>query len=126
MTASLPLPLQGHSCSVRSICFHPHKDLLASGSLDCTLKLWDLQQGENISTLKGHTCPIRSVTFDPEGRILVSGSEDGTIRLWDIDSGDCLQILTVDAPYEGMNISGVTGLTDAQKETLRVLGAIEC
>jgi WD40 repeat protein len=117
--------LQGHSCAVRSICFHPHRDLLASGSLDCTLKLWDLQQGKNISTFKGHTRPVRSITFDREGRILVSGSEDGTIRLWDTDSGDCLRVLTVDAPYEGMNISGVTGLTNTQKETLRVLGAIE-
>ena len=57
--------------------------------------------------------------------MLVSSSEDGTIRIWDNHRGECLRILTVDRSYEAMNISGVTGLTDAQKETLRLLGAIE-
>jgi WD40 repeat protein len=89
------------------------------------IKLWDLDRGKNIATLQGHTSSIRSVAFDPEGRMLVSSSEDGTIRLWDSSTGECLKILTIDRPYEGMNISGVTGLTDAQKETLRILGAIE-
>jgi WD40 repeat protein len=118
--------LQGHNRAVKSISIHPQGHLLASGSLDHTLKLWDLQQGASISTLQGHTGSIRSIAFDPEGRIIVSGSEDGTIRLWDSSTGNCLRILTVNPPYEGMNISGVTGVTDAQKETLRVLGAIEC
>jgi WD40 repeat protein len=117
--------LEGHTHAVASISFHPQGNLLASGSFDHTLKLWDLEQGKNIATLQGHTGQIRSVTFDPEGRMLVSSSEDGTIRLWDANTGDCLRILKVDAPYEGMNISGVTGLTNAQKETLRVLGATE-
>ena len=117
--------LQGHTRPVVSISFHPQGNLIASGSYDQTLKLWDLK-GTNISTLQGHTSPIRSITFDPEGRMLVSSSEDGTIRLWDSSTGECLRILMVDRPYEAMNISGVTGLTDAQKETLRILGAIEC
>ena len=117
--------LQGHTRAVVSISFHPQGNLLASGSFDQTLKLWDLQQGITIATFQGHTSPIRSITFDPEGRMLVSGSEDGTIRLWDSSTGDCLRVLMVERPYENMNISGVTGLTDAQKDTLRVLGAIE-
>lgn len=118
--------LEGHRREVVSISFHPQGNLLASASYDQTLKLWDTRQGKNIMTLQGHTSPIWSVMFDPGGQRLVSGSEDGSIRLWDSDTGDCLRILTVDRPYENMNISGVTGLTDAQKETLRVLGAIEC
>jgi WD40 repeat protein len=117
--------LQGHSRPVISVSFHPQGKLLISGSFDHTLKLWDLQQGKNIMTLQGHTSLIRSVTFDPEGRMLVSSSEDGTIRVWDSSTGNCLRVLKVDRPYEGMNISGVTGLTNTQKETLRVLGAIE-
>lgn len=117
--------LQGHIRPVVSISFHPQGKLLVSGSFDQTLKLWDLEQGIHINTLQGHTSPILSVAFDPEGRWIVSSSEDGTIRLWDSCKDECLRVLTVDRPYEGMNILGVTGLTDAQKETLRVLGAIE-
>jgi WD40 repeat protein len=116
--------LQGHTHPVVSVDFHPTRNLLASGSFDHTLKLWDLQQGALIATLQGHTSPLRSVAFDLEGRWIVSSGDDGTIRLWDSTTGDCVRVLTVERPYEGMNISGVTGLTDCQKETLRVLGAI--
>ena len=125
-TGQCLLTLEGHTRPVVSISFHPQGKLLVSGGFDSSLKLWDLEQGINITTLQGHTSPIRSVAFDPEGRMLVSSSEDGTIRLWDSYTGECLRVLTVERPYEGMNISGVTGLTDAQKVTLRVLGAIEC
>lgn len=118
--------LQGHTREVVSISIHPQGNLVASGSFDLTIKLWDLEQGTNISTLQGHTSSLRSIAFDPEGRMLVSSSEDGTIRLWDVNTGECLRILTVPRPYEAMNILGVTGLTDAQRITLRSLGAIEC
>ncbi|KJH69454.1 WD40 domain-containing protein [Aliterella atlantica] len=118
--------LQGHNRAVVSISFHPQGNLIASGSFDRTLKLWDLQQGINIATLQGHTSPIRSATFAPDGKMLVSGSEDGTVRIWDSFTGECLRVLTALRPYEGMNISGVTGLTDAQTEALRLLGAIAC
>ncbi len=69
----------------------------------------------NTLALQEHTRPVRSVAFDPEGRRIISSSEDGTIRLWDSTTGDCLRVLAVKRPYEGMNISGVTGLTDFQK-----------
>lgn len=117
--------LQGHIRQVMSISFHPKGNLLVSGSFDTTLKLWDLDSSTLISTLQGHTNSIQSVMFDPSGRYIVSSSDDGTIRLWDSHTGDCLRILTVDRPYEAMNISDVTGITDAQKEMLRILGAIE-
>jgi WD40 repeat protein len=116
---------EGHTFPVVSVGFHPQGNLLVSGGFDRTLKLWDLRQGTHIATLQGHTSPIRSVAFDPEGHLLVSSSEDGTIRLWDSSTGNCVRIFRVDRPYEAMNILGVTGLTEAQKETLRVLGAIE-
>lgn len=116
--------LQGHNRPVVSISFHPQGNLLVSGSFDSSLKLWDLQRGTTIATLQGYTSPILSAAFNPEGRMLVSSSEDGIIRLWNSCTDYCLRVLTV-RPYEGINISNVTGLTDTQKETLRVLGAIE-
>ncbi len=76
-------------------------------------------------TLQGHTKALWSVAFSPNGEIIASGSEDGTIKLWDVQTGECLNTLTTPRPYEGMNITGVTGLTEAQKNTLKALGAVE-
>jgi WD40 repeat protein len=54
-----------------------------------------------------------------------SGSDDGTIKLWDILSGQCIKTLKNVRPYERMNISHARGLGDAQKASLKILGAID-
>ncbi|WP_349646401.1 hypothetical protein [Candidatus Parabeggiatoa sp. HSG14] len=48
-----------------------------------------------------------------------------TLSFGDIKTGECLKTLRSLRPYEDMNITGVTGLTEAQKDTLKALGAIE-
>lgn len=75
--------------------------------------------------LQGHTSWVYSVTWSPDGRILISSSQDETIKIWDINTGECLKTLRADRLYEGMNITGTRGLTDAQKVTLKALGAVE-
>jgi hypothetical protein len=59
------------------------------------------------------------------GRTLASCGDDGAVALWDLHSGEHLQTLRRDRPYERLNITGTRGLTEAQKATLRALGAIE-
>jgi WD40 repeat protein len=115
---------QGHTDQISSLNFSPDSTLLASSSTDFTAKLWNVQTGEPLKTLKGHTDWILSIAFSPKGKLLASSSADGTIRLWDAQTGECLNILRADRPYEGMNITGATGLTPAQKESLKALGAI--
>jgi WD40 repeat protein len=68
---------------------------------------------------------VKTISFSPNGAMLVAGNEDGTIKLWDIHTGECIRTLRPPRPYEGMNITGATGLTDAQRETLKQLGAVE-
>ena len=58
-------------------------------------------------------------------RLLACGTDEGIIMLWERQTGKCLATLRSDRPYERMNISGVTGLTEAQKTSLKILGAIE-
>jgi WD40 repeat protein len=124
--------LEGHSAPVLGLALSGDNQHLASGSLDQTVKLWNLE-GECVQTFSGHRGIVPAVLFCPawEGmpsrrslpEILMSGSFDETIKLWDIKTETCFQTLHPPRPYEKMNITGVTGLTEAQKATLRVLGA---
>ncbi|NES20243.1 MAG: hypothetical protein F6K41_15250 [Symploca sp. SIO3E6] len=115
--------LLGHQSFIWSVAFSPQEDLLASSSVDQTIRLWNTQTGQCIQVLEGHTHPIWSVAFSPDGTMLASGSDDETIKLWDVKTGMCLNTLRPERIYEGMKISGVTGLTEAQKATLIRLGA---
>lgn len=117
--------LQEHSNQVRAVTFSPNGQILASSSYDRTIKLWDIKTSECLKTLQGHSNWIVSLTFKPDGQVLASGSEDGTIRLWDMQTNTCFQVLRPKRPYEEMNITGVKGLTESEKATLKALGAIE-
>ena len=80
--------LKGHSGRVRSVSFSPDGQVLASGSSDDTIKLWDVGSRREIATLKGHSYGVSSVSFSPDGQVLAStGSWDDTIiKLWDVGS----------------------------------------
>jgi len=117
--------LAEHANEVRSVAFSSNGRILASSSCDRTIKLWDVEAGKCVRTLEGHTNWVVSLAFKPNGQVLASGSEDGTIRLWHTETGECLTTLIPNRPYESMNITGVKGLTEADKATLKSLGAIE-
>jgi platelet-activating factor acetylhydrolase IB subunit alpha len=77
--------LQGHREAVTAVAFHPIFSSLASGSEDCTIKIWDWELGELERTLKGHTRAVLDLNFGgPKGGILpASCPSDLTIKLWD-------------------------------------------
>ncbi|MBW4565024.1 MAG: AAA-like domain-containing protein [Mojavia pulchra JT2-VF2] len=77
----------GHTAAVMAVDVSPDSSVIASASMDRTIKLWQ-RDGKEIATLKGHQGAVRSVKFSPDGRILASGSEDGTVKLWQHNSKD--------------------------------------
>ena len=72
----------GHSRQVLSLAFTSDSKLLASGSVDKTIVLWDPVTGNQLRALKGHTGTVGSIAFSPDDKQLASGSADNTIKLF--------------------------------------------
>ncbi len=77
--------LESHRDTINCVAFHPIFSSIASGSDDCTIKIWDWELGELERTIKGHTRAVLDVDFGgPRGAILLAScSSDLTIKLWD-------------------------------------------
>ena len=89
----------GHSGSVLSVCFSPNGKLIASGSSDNTIKLWNVKDGALIRTFKGHSDYVISVNFSPDGRRIASGSSDNTIKLWNVKDGALIRTFKGHSSY---------------------------
>ncbi|MBD2325652.1 NACHT domain-containing protein [Alkalinema sp. FACHB-956] len=114
-----------HDANILSLSVSTDDRLLASASQDFSIKLWNLSTGELLHTLEGHRDSVHSTSFTKDSSKVISGSSDQTIRIWDVQTGKCLQTLHPRRPYEGMNITGVKGLTPATIASLKALGAVE-
>ncbi|KAK4178156.1 putative sulfur controller 2 [Triangularia setosa] len=81
--------LRGHTNGVTCLQLDDH--ILATGSYDATIKIWNIETGEEIRTLRGHTRGIRALQFDDSK--LISGSLDNTIKIWNWHTGECISTL---------------------------------
>ena len=86
--------LLGHTDAVRSVVFSRDGKLLATGSNDGTVILWDLNKGQAQNTLKGHRGFVGSVAFSPDGKRLATASYDNSAKLWDVATGVEVATLT--------------------------------
>jgi len=114
---------QGHTDSVKTVAFSPDGNTAISGSSDSTIKLWDVQTGEEIRTFKGHSDKVYSVTFSPDGNTALSGSRDNTLKLWDIQTGKPIRTFrghTKSVRVVAMSPDGSTALSGSEDNTIRL------
>ena len=78
--------MHGHNRPVNSVAFNHNGTILASGSYDKTIKLWNVETNTEIATLHGHNGLVLSVAFNHNGTLLASGSTDKRIKLWNVET----------------------------------------
>jgi WD40 repeat protein len=112
--------LEGHTGPVFAVAFSPDGQLLASGSYDHTVRLWNPATGKELQKLEGHTDLVQTVAFSPDGQLLASGSYDHTVRLWNPATGKELQKLKVDGVVTMMSFSSNGPFLETNKGFLKV------
>jgi katanin p80 WD40 repeat-containing subunit B1 len=94
--------LAGHKSNIRCVEFHPFGDFFASGSLDLTVKIWDIRRKGCIQTYHGHQDYISVLKITPDGRWLASASHDHFIKIWDMTAGKLIHSLEHQSPIQSI------------------------
>jgi WD40 repeat protein len=120
-----------HQGAVWSAVFGPDGRMVVSGGSDGAVRLWSVSAWASFLAAKSlrhdrvlgeHDGWVRSVAFSRDGNTVVSGSHDGTVAVWELPTGEH-RVLPVLRPYDGVDVTDATGLTVAERDSLRALGA---
>ncbi|MCG5435389.1 nSTAND1 domain-containing NTPase [Micromonospora foliorum] len=80
--------LSGHTDTVRSIAWSPDGRLIATGSRDNSIRVWDPDSGRTIAEFTGHDAMVEAIAWAPDSRRVASGSRDRTVKLWRVGADD--------------------------------------
>lgn len=101
--------LEGHLAGISTIAWSPDNRVLASGSDDKSIRLWDAVAGKQYPRqLLGHNNYIYSLAFSPKGNMIVSGSYDEAVFLWDVRTARVMRSL----PAHSDPVGGVDFIRD--------------
>jgi WD repeat-containing protein 48 len=95
--------------STYALAFTPSGQVLASGSTNKSVMIWDPRQEGPVMWLKGHQGNIRALAINADGHSLLSAGSDGKIRLWDLGQQRCSQVRAGFKGRRGGAMEGVSG-----------------
>ncbi len=114
---------EGHSRTVNSVSLSADGRYALSGSMDKTLKLWDVSTGLCLRTFEGHSGDVNSVCLSTNGKYALSGSADKTLKLWDVSTGLCLRTFeghSGDVNSVCLSTNGKYALSGSADKTLKL------
>jgi WD40 repeat protein len=115
-----------HTTNVTAVAFSADGSLVASASMDQTVKIWSTSSWTLQRTLTGHTNGVASIAFSPDGQEIVSGSVDGTLKIWDRSNGNCLVTIAAHAlPVTAALFTpdGARVISGSDDDTIRIWSA---
>jgi WD40 repeat protein len=81
-------PSRFENNSVNAVAITGDNKYVVSGSLDKTIRVWNLETGEQVHSLKGHIHPVNAVAITGDNKYVVSGSQDSTLGVWNLETGE--------------------------------------
>jgi F-box and WD-40 domain protein MET30 len=111
-------PLKGHTDSV--MCLDFQNNILASGSYDTTIRIWDMDTREELRILRGHTSGIRSLQMVKTQ--LISGGLDKTIKIWNWETGECIRTISAGGDILSINYDSSLLCAGGHENTVRFWG----
>ncbi|VTR91844.1 wd40 repeat-containing protein : WD40 repeat-containing protein OS=Haliscomenobacter hydrossis (strain ATCC 27775 / DSM 1100 / LMG 10767 / O) GN=Halhy_6675 PE=4 SV=1: WD40: WD40: WD40: WD40: WD40: WD40 [Gemmata massiliana] len=101
--AAEPVVIRGHKDRINAVAFTPDNKILATGSTDKTVRLWDAKTGKELLSLEAHTGAVTGLAFSFDSKKLVTGGygprqkgtevSAGEVKVWEVPSGKLLQTM---------------------------------
>jgi len=88
-----------------AVVLTPDGQTVIGGGANQTIKLWNVETGNVLTTLSGHQDIVRSLVVTPDGKMLISGSGDRTIKIWDLQTSQAIQTIEQGTPIWGLALS---------------------
>ena len=80
--------LKGHAAAITEVAFSPSAALIATASMDNTVRIWSNRSLDNYpsNVIRSHNACVRSVAFSPDSRFVVTGSNDKTVKIFNVSN----------------------------------------
>lgn len=109
---------------LRAVAWSSQGDKLLAGGRGGAIYWFETDRWSRLAVHQEHQGTVMSIRISSDGRTAASTDSDGAIIIWNIAQATPLHVLHLERPYERLNISGIQGITEAQKTTLLALGAV--